>query len=214
MALEPEGRGFHPRIERVLGALAGPGAVDAALVAKLGQLCDLIAVWSAKLDLTAARSAEELVDLVVADAALVSRHQAAGTDARWVDVGSGAGAPGLVLALLMPGTRFTLVEPKQKRVAFLRTALGSLGLDAAVRRSRSSDVAPGAHDVSISRATLGPEAWLAEGTRLATAACWVLLARAEPPQISGWHSDLDLKYVWPLTGVQRRALRYVPERTT
>ena len=54
--------------------------------------------------------------------------------ARVVDVGTGAGAPGLALALLRPDLRVTLVEPLGKRAAFLRTVLGAVG----PRRRRSS----------------------------------------------------------------------------
>lgn len=45
-----------------------------------------------------------------------------------LDVGSGAGFPGLVLACVSPQARFTLVEPRQKRVSFLRHVIRSLGL--------------------------------------------------------------------------------------
>ncbi|WP_437589358.1 hypothetical protein [Sorangium sp. So ce1000] len=43
---------------------------------------------------------------------------------------------------------------------------------------------------------------------------WVLLARDEPPTHAGWAPALDLRYRWPLTGADRRAVRYVPEATT
>ena len=45
-----------------------------------------------------------------------------------LDVGTGAGFPGLVLACVLPEARFTLVEPRQKRVAFLRHLIRTLGL--------------------------------------------------------------------------------------
>lgn len=45
-----------------------------------------------------------------------------------LDVGTGAGFPGLVLACVLPQTRFTLVEPRQKRVSFLRHLIRTLGL--------------------------------------------------------------------------------------
>jgi 16S rRNA (guanine527-N7)-methyltransferase len=54
-------------------------------------------------------------------------------DARVVDVGSGAGLPGLVLAIRRPDLRVDLVEPQQRRVAFLDEAVDLLGLEASVR---------------------------------------------------------------------------------
>jgi 16S rRNA (guanine527-N7)-methyltransferase len=61
----------------------------------------------------------------------------------WViDVGSGAGLPGIVLALLRPDTRFTLVESLGRRVAFLSECVAELGLaNVAVRRARAEELA-------------------------------------------------------------------------
>ncbi|WP_436623600.1 RsmG family class I SAM-dependent methyltransferase [Sorangium sp. So ce136] len=60
----------------------------------------------------------------LADARLLSEHVPEGR--RVVDIGAEAGTPGLPLALLRPDLDVTLVEPLQKRVAFLRTATGTL----------------------------------------------------------------------------------------
>jgi len=49
-------------------------------------------------------------------------------DPHLLDVGTGAGFPGLVLACVLPEARFTLVEPRQKRVSFLRHVIRTLGL--------------------------------------------------------------------------------------
>lgn len=62
-------------------------------------------------------------------------------DSSVVDVGSGAGLPGLVLAILRPDLRITLLEPLARRVAFLDEAITDLGLGAVVvRRGRAEDV--------------------------------------------------------------------------
>ncbi len=169
---------------------------------------DELVLWNQKTDLTAARSAEELVDLSLADAWVLART--APTEGAWVDVGSGAGAPGLVLALLCPDVRMTLVEPKDRRVSFLRTMIGKLGLrGVAVERGRSDRLANAAWDHAVSRATLPPGEWLREGMRLARTSVWVLLARDEPPVLDGCRVDRDVRYDWALTHVPRRALRYV-----
>lgn len=178
---------------------------------RLCQYLDLLLDWNRRVDLTAARTADELVDLVVGDALVLARHCPAGVS-RWVDVGAGAGAPALPLALLCPELELTLVEPKAKRVAFLRTAVGALGLqNASVLRARSESLADASFDTALSRATLPPDAWLEEGARLATRSVWVLLARGDAPEWPGWRLELTRVYRWPLTGARRRAVRYACE---
>ncbi len=200
--------GWRPRIER---AVAGLGSsVDESAIAKLERLLDLVVEWNARVDLTAARNADELVDLYLADAVTLA---AAGIEPgeRWVDVGSGGGAPGLVLAIIEPELHLTLVEPRTKRVAFLRSAVGALQLGSVeVQRARSDALRDAGWQVAVSRATLAPADWLVEGARLATRGVWVLLARAEPPSLAGWRMERNISYTWPLTGASRRAARFVP----
>ncbi len=58
-----------------------------------------------------------------------------------VDLGSGAGLPGIVLAMLQPGVRVTLLEPMARRVEFLEECLAELKLDnVEVMRGRAEDV--------------------------------------------------------------------------
>lgn len=182
-----------------------------AALQALSRLLDLVALWNRRVDLTAARSAEELVDLYLIDAlVLAAAEPATSAPQSWLDVGSGAGAPGLVVQLLRPGLALTLVEPRAKRVAFLRTALGQLRLGARLESSRSDQLPAKVCDVAFSRATFSPAEWLVEGARLARRAVWVLLARGEVPALSGWQLDCELAYEWPLTSAPRRALRFVP----
>ncbi len=222
--LHPPGGAWQPLIEACvvglaaggldLGALWASAAARKASLGRLARLLDLVVTWNARVDLTAARDARELVDLYLADA-LVLAAADPGLEAepggqRWIDVGSGAGAPGLVLQLLRPELDLTLVEPRAKRVAFLRSALGTLlSSRTALVLDRRSDALPEqTHDVAVSRATFGPSEWLAEGARLSRGRVWVLLARAEPPTLPGWHVVREVDYSWPLTGVRRHALAF------
>jgi 16S rRNA (guanine527-N7)-methyltransferase len=193
----------HQLVSRILDR-------DDSAVRSVSSWLDDVVRWNARIDLTAARNDEELVDLMVADAAFLSAHL--GGARRLVDVGSGAGAPGLPLALLCPGLDVTLVEPMQKRTTLLRMCIGKLGLAerARVERLRGDEIR-GRFDVAISRATLSPPEWLALGTKLAEEV-WVLLARVEAPSIDGWAVADDLHYRWPLTGAERRAVRYTMTR--
>ena len=212
-ALPALGEGYRPLISSVLGGLDsgfGEGAMG-AIVAWL----DLLATWNAKIDLTAARSPEELVDLMLADAVVLGRHESPRTAV--VDIGSGAGGPGLALALLRPDLAVTLVEPLAKRVSFLRTVLGNLGVQGRegaprVVRGKGQELVARKEvfDTAVARATLPPPEWLQLGGRLVgpSGAVWVLLAREPAPASGEWTIEMDLRYTWPLTGVERRALRY------
>lgn len=208
------GNGWASKLEKLARELRFARAREVELRDRLLEvtpsLCrylDLLSEWNQRVDLTAARSADELVDLTLADALVIAGHTASGSE-RWVDVGSGAGAPALPVALLSPTISLTLVEPKAKRVAFLRTVVGALGLTVKVERARSDRLPGGRFSVALSRATLAPQAWLAEGARLSNRSVWVLLARGEAPSLNGWHVIDDVCYTWPLTGVERRALLY------
>ncbi|MBK8252850.1 MAG: class I SAM-dependent methyltransferase [Polyangiaceae bacterium] len=170
---------------------------------------DGIAEYNERIDLTAARTDDELVDLMIADAALLAQHIA--PNARVVDVGSGAGAPGLPLSILRPDVHMTLVEPIDKRVAFLRRTLGLIAGRAQVVRGRADVLLrqKQTFDVAISRATLPPEKWLSVGSELAPHV-WVLLAQGAPPENEHRKATQDIVYTWPLTGVSRRAVCYSP----
>jgi 16S rRNA (guanine527-N7)-methyltransferase len=71
-----------------------------------------------------------------------------------VDIGSGAGLPGLVIAMLRPGARMTLLEPMLRRTTFLEECVAELGLgNVVVCRGRAEDVAGKlAADVATARA--------------------------------------------------------------
>jgi 16S rRNA (guanine527-N7)-methyltransferase len=201
-----------PLIRRAADALwpATPSRALEDLQAWLDRLTE----WNARIDLTAARSPEELVDLMVADALVLAQRIT--PDARVVDVGTGAGAPGLALAILRPDLKVTLVEPLGKRASFLRTALGTVArADVRIERVRGEALkGRRAWDMAVSRATLAPAAWLELGKTLAApgGSVWVLLAAEEAPEGEDVVREEEQDYVWPLTGVRRRAARYLVAR--
>ncbi len=166
--------------------------------------------WRHKVNLTGARSADQLVDLMLADACVLAGELSAGTSV--VDVGSGAGAPGLPLGLLRPDLRLCLVEPRQKRAALLRTTLGAVGATGIeVVQGRAEHLVERSFDVALSRATLPPAEWLELGSRLAPRGqIWALLAEPRPPELGGWSLAVERAYRWPLTGAKRWAAGYRP----
>lgn len=102
---------------------------------RLCRYLDLLASWEPRVNLTAARTADERVALLVGEVAPAAALLAPGS--RLIDVGSGNGSPGLVLALLRPDVSATLLEPRLKRWAFLREAARAAGRpEVEVRRER------------------------------------------------------------------------------
>lgn len=108
-----------------------------------------------------------------------------------VDMGSGAGFPGLPIAVAKPDCTVTLVEPRRKRVSFLRAAVGAMGLEnVQVRATRSDDPSPTRADTLVTRATfsnhneiLSCQRWLRPAGRLIA---WV----ATPDRaIPGWRIE-------------------------
>ena len=94
-------------------------------------------------------------------------------EARVVDLGSGAGFPGIPLAIARPDLDLTLVEIRERRVHFLRHVVRSLDLDCAVRRQRIEEGPRGTYAFALVRA-LAPAA---EAARLAGP--WVERDRGE-----------------------------------
>jgi 16S rRNA (guanine527-N7)-methyltransferase len=72
--------------------------------------------------------------------------------ARVLDVGSGAGLPGIPLALARPDLDVTLVEPLARRVAFLEEVVATLELDVRIVRARAEELAPATADIVVARA--------------------------------------------------------------
>jgi 16S rRNA (guanine527-N7)-methyltransferase len=195
-------------IERAATAMTR--ALSDGEVEALTAWIERIEKWNARMDLTAARSREQLVDLMVVDALMLEARIP--RDARLVDVGTGAGAPGLALAILRPDLQVTLVEPIGKRASFLSTVAGVLGRrDVTIERARGESLVGSRQwDVAVSRATLSPNGWLELGVQLVeTDGCvWVLLGKGEVPVLAGWRAVEELAYGWPLTGGLRRGIGF------
>ena len=108
-------------------------------------------------------------------------------EGRWVDLGSGAGFPGIALAARHPRAEVHLVESRSKRVAFLRAVLQGTGLtNLRIHHCRTEAMEPG-FDGAISRAYKPPENYLADAARLLRpGGTAVLLSGEAPLPFSGW----------------------------
>ena len=104
---------------------------------RLVRYAELLERWSRRHNLVSWRDREELVRRHLLDA-LAARELLVGSGLL-LDIGSGAGLPGVPLLLSRPAWRGVLLEPRQKRWAFLRLVVRELGLDATVERVRYQD---------------------------------------------------------------------------
>jgi 16S rRNA (guanine527-N7)-methyltransferase len=106
--------------------VAGMGLVlPAAAMDQLVSYLELLAKWNRVYNLTAIRDETKLVSHHVLDSLAVVGHL---PDGNIVDVGSGAGLPGIPIAISCPGRAVTLLDSNHKKSAFLKQAVAELGL--------------------------------------------------------------------------------------
>jgi len=106
---------------------AGGILLGAEMLASLERYADLVSLRGKSLNLVSASDADRILERHVFDS-LTALRLIDWEDRDIVDVGSGAGFPGIPLAITQPLARFVLVERTRKRVAFLMQAIRELGL--------------------------------------------------------------------------------------
>jgi 16S rRNA (guanine527-N7)-methyltransferase len=109
--------------------------VPATLVPHLSIYLDLLLKWNARTNLTAIRNPEEIVRRHFGESLFAARHLNPDTTSL-LDFGSGAGFPGLPIALLRPDIQVTLAESQNKKAAFLREVIRNLALTTEVWSNR------------------------------------------------------------------------------
>jgi 16S rRNA (guanine527-N7)-methyltransferase len=105
--------------------------------ARLRQFAELLLRWNAKLNLIAGGDSGVVWNRHIADSLQLMKLMPREID-RAVDLGSGGGFPGLVLAIAT-GVRFDLIESDRRKAAFLRTVVLQTGAPAAVHNCRIED---------------------------------------------------------------------------
>ena len=97
-----------------------------ALLPQLSAYLELLLKWNARTNLTAIREPEEIVRRHFGESLFAGRH--VGDCDTLLDLGSGAGFPGIPIALLRPEIQVTLAESQNKKATFLREVVRTLGL--------------------------------------------------------------------------------------
>ncbi len=92
---------------------------------KLLEYVALLHKWNKVYNLTAIRNPQEMVSHHLLDSLVILPHLWPGL---WLDVGCGAGLPGLVLAIMRPDWQFVLMDSNSKKTGFVQQAIIALGL--------------------------------------------------------------------------------------
>ena len=99
--------------------------LNSEVTQKLLDYLALLQKWNKVYNLTAIRDAEQMVSHHLLDSLAVLPHLWPG---HWLDVGCGAGIPGLILAIARPGWKFTLLDSNSKKTSFVQQAIIELDL--------------------------------------------------------------------------------------
>jgi 16S rRNA (guanine527-N7)-methyltransferase len=125
----------------------------------LVQLAELLEAWAARINLTAHRTRDAIIRRLVLDAAALSQCLPAAQSI--ADLGSGAGFPGLPLAILRPESRLSLVEARERRHYFQRAAVRAMGLsNVHTLRGRAEALRPTPHELVVAQALAQPSSAL------------------------------------------------------
>jgi 16S rRNA (guanine527-N7)-methyltransferase len=163
-------------------SLAG-GQVDACL----GYLAEL-KKWNRKINLTAIRDDREIVIKHFLDSFSYLKGFEAGPGLSLVDIGSGAGFPGLPLKIARPDLSVTLVESVKKKASFLRHIVRTLRLEGVEVMDRRTDELPGealaGFDIATARAFADMGSALREGSRLLKRGGTLVLSRGPDEKLT------------------------------
>jgi 16S rRNA (guanine527-N7)-methyltransferase len=116
-----------------------PAHLTPAAVARFEAYLSLIVKWNSRMNLTAVRDPEQIVRRHFAECIFAAERLPAAVH-NLLDYGSGAGLPGIPIAICRPQVAVTLAESQSKKAAFLREAVRTLELGAEVWDRRVEDL--------------------------------------------------------------------------
>ncbi len=164
-----------------------------AAAARLEQLAVLLAAENARQNLVSAASLGAVWQRHIADSAQLLTQVSHGASSPWLDLGTGAGFPGLVIAALRPECEVLMVESRSRRAEWLEQARIALGLDRARIIGTRLELVPSQPVCVISARAFAPLPRLLElSARFSTAdTIWLLPKGRSAPQelhaLTGWN---------------------------
>ncbi|MEC7761112.1 MAG: 16S rRNA (guanine(527)-N(7))-methyltransferase RsmG [Pseudomonadota bacterium] len=135
--------------------VVGQGSVSRETEERLETYADLLIKWNRKINLVSQSTIGALWERHFLDSAQLL-ELAPPQSGTWVDLGTGGGFPGLIIAILAtetaPSLRVTCIESDQRKAAFLRTVIRETGADANIVCDRIESAEPANADVVSARA--------------------------------------------------------------
>jgi 16S rRNA (guanine527-N7)-methyltransferase len=193
--------------------------VDAAARGRLGRFAERLLAWNRKVNLTAITAPAEVAEKHLVDALAILRTL--GPARTVLDLGSGAGIPGAVLACARPGLDVTCVDAVAKKVAFVKAVSAELGLPVRARAARAEgqperEGLPRC-DAVMSRALGDPTRWVPLGSRYLAAGgtLFGMLGREHDASSLGALGALEGlrlvgvdRFTLPISGAERAVARW------
>jgi 16S rRNA (guanine527-N7)-methyltransferase len=190
-----------------LFADAGLDPLDPALSRRFEDYLSLLVRWNARVNLTSIRDEAGILSRHFVESIVCARALPAGI-ATLLDFGSGAGFPGIPIALCRPGIAVTLAESQGKKAAFLQEAVRVLGISAKIHAQRAELLATHFDCVTL-RAVDKMESSIQTASQLVSADGWLALMTTSG-EIAGAQAAAGESFSWqvaiPLPGSSSRLL--------
>jgi 16S rRNA (guanine527-N7)-methyltransferase len=152
---------------------AGLNPLDLTVAARFQDYCSLLLRWNARVNLTAIRDEDGILSRHFIESIACARVLPAGITSL-LDFGSGAGFPGIPIALCRPEILVTLAESQGKKAAFLQEAVRVLGISAKVHTQRA-ELLTSPFDCVVLRAVDRMELAVQSAARLVRPGGWLAL---------------------------------------
>ena len=184
----------HKRITELLSPFLDEVALSDIQLGQVTAYLDLLLKWNAKFNLSAIRDPEEIIARHFGESLFAARHLLESSSvSSAIDVGSGAGFPGLPLKIWAPGLKLVLVESNHRKATFLREVARTLAFsDVAVMSRRAEEIGDKAELVTFravdhfERTLVTARHLMAEPGRIA-----LLIGSAQLPQAKAAVPDLQ-----------------------
>jgi 16S rRNA (guanine527-N7)-methyltransferase len=173
--------------------------VSRETIERLEVYSNLLIKWNASINLVSKLTIPDLWNRHIADSAQLLCWDVP-IKADWIDIGSGGGLPGIVVAAILketdPSAKVTMVESDQRKSAFLRVAATTLDLQVGIIAERAETLEPAHANVLSARALMSLDGLLSLGKRhILQDGCLLLLkGRSFQDEIEqarqNWHFDV------------------------